>query len=69
MKTVYTLEKCLDILEWFGDVSFSHVAHALQVKIDGEERARKALPAMRRRAQWLVKIHAGTACAYPGRLN
>ena len=66
MKSPYTLEKCLDILDFFGDVTFSHVAHALQVKIDGEERARKALPAMRKRAQWLVRIHAGTDCAYPG---
>ena len=39
--------------------------HILLSKLDGEERIKRALPEIRKRAQWLLKIHRGTECAYP----
>lgn len=65
MKSPYTLEKCLDILEFFGAADFDYLAHILTSKTDAEARIARALPDLRKRAKWLVKVHAGTECAYP----
>lgn len=65
MKSPYTLEVCMDVFDWFNDATFDYIAHVIESKIDGEERARRVLPELRKRAKWLVKIHQGTECAYP----
>ena len=33
--------------------------------VDGEERVKRALPALRKHARWLLNLHSGTEHAYP----
>lgn len=62
------LDTCMDIFDWFDDNSYEYLSHILISKIDGEERIKRAMPAIRKRARWLVKLHRGTECAYPEKL-
>ena len=59
------LDTCMDIFDWFDDNTYAYLNHILLSKLDGEERIKRALPEIRKRAQWLLKIHRGTECAYP----
>ena len=59
------VQTCLDIFEWFSDTKFAYVAHIVANKADGEQRARHALPDMRKRAKWLLDTYSGTEAAYP----
>ena len=59
------LDTCMDIFDWFDDNTYEYLNHILLSKLDGEERIKRALPEIRKRAQWLLKIHRGTKCAYP----
>ena len=59
------LDTCMDIFDWFDDNTYEYLNHILLSKLDGEERIKRALPEIRKRAQWLLKIHRGTEWAYP----
>ena len=63
-----SLETCMDIFDWFDDSSFEYINHILTCKVKGEERVRRTLPELRKRARWLLKIHRGTEGAYPEEL-
>ena len=56
---------CMDIFDWFNDESFSYINHILTSKLDGEERVKRAMPEIRKRARWLVEVYSGTEAAYP----
>ena len=60
-----SLETCMDIFEWFDDNTFEYINHILLCKVDGEERVKRALPALRKHARWLLNLHSGTEHAYP----
>jgi hypothetical protein len=60
-----SLETCMDIFDWFDDNTFEYINHILLCKIDGEERVKRALPALRKHARWLLNLHSGTEHAYP----
>ena len=63
-----SLETCMDIFDWFDDSTFEYINHILLCKINGEERVKRTLPELRKRARWLLKIHRGTEGAYPEEL-
>ena len=54
------LDTCMDIFDWFDDNTYEYLNHILLSKLDGEERIKRALPEIRKRALWLLKIHRGT---------
>ena len=60
-----SLETCMDIFDCFDDNTFEYINHILLCKVDGEERVKRALPALRKHARWLLKLHSGTEHAYP----
>jgi hypothetical protein len=60
-----SLETCMDIFDWFDDNTFEYINHILLCKVDGEERVKRALPALRKHARWLLNLHSGTEHAYP----
>jgi len=60
------IDTCMDIFDWFDDNTFEYLNHILLSKIDGEERVRRALPELRKRARKLIRLHRGTEAAYPG---
>ena len=62
------LETCMDIFDWFDDNSFEYINHILLSKVDGEERVKCALPELRKRARWLLKLNRDTEYAYPEEL-
>ena len=68
MKRTLSLETCMDIFDWFDDDTNEYINHILLSKLDGEQRVRRTLPELRRRAAWLVRIHEGTKAAYPTEL-
>ena len=61
----YDLDTCMDIFDWFDAPEFDYLNHIMLSKLDGDERVRRALPEIRKRAQWLVRIHRGCENAYP----
>ena len=61
----FDFETCMDIFDWFDDNTFEYINHILLCKIDGEERVKRALPALRKHARWLLNLHSGTEHAYP----
>ena len=60
-----SLETCMDIFDWFDDNTFEYINHILLCKVDGEERVKRALQALRKHARWLLNLHSGTEHAYP----
>ena len=62
------LDTCMDIFDWFDDNTYEYLNHILLSKIDGEERVKRALLEIRKRARKLVKLHRGTDFAYPEQL-
>ena len=63
-----SLETCMDIFDWFDDSTFEYINHILTCKVNGEQRVKHALPELRKRARWLLRIHKGTESAYPEEL-
>ena len=63
-----SLETCMDIFDWFDNNTFEYINHILLCKVDGEERGKRALPALRKHARCLLKLHSGTEHAYPEQL-
>ena len=61
----YDLATCMDIFDWFDADEFDYINHIMISKLDGDERVRRALPEICKRAQWLVMIHRGCENAYP----
>ena len=59
------LATCMDIFDWFNDVSFEYLNHMLTSKANCAERVKHAMPEIRKRARWLVDVHKGTEAAYP----
>ena len=59
------LDTCMDIFDWFDDATFEHINHILISKINGEQRVRLAMPAIRQHAHWFLNLHCDTDCAYP----
>ena len=59
------LDTCMDIFDWFDDATFEHINHLLISKVNGEQRVRSAMPAIRQHARWLVNLHRDTDSAYP----
>lgn len=59
------LDTVLDIFDWFNSPTLELVNHTLLAKIDGEERVRRAMPALRKEARKLLKKYSGTSFAYP----
>ena len=68
MKHRLTLEECMNIFDWFEDSSYEYINHILLSKLDGEKRIRRAMPKIRKRARWLLRVYAGTSAAYPEQL-
>jgi hypothetical protein len=64
-KPVYTIETCLDILDWFNDPDFEYINHILVSKLDGEERIRRAMPSISDYCLKLVAAHSAGEDAYP----
>lgn len=64
-RTRYDLDTCMDIFDWFDTEDLEYIYHIMVSKLDGEERINKVLPYLRKRAQWLVKVHRGSENAYP----
>ena len=60
-----SLDTCMDIFDWFDDNTFEYINHILLCKVDGDERVKRALPALRKHARWLLNLHSGTEHAYP----
>lgn len=60
-----TVDELMDILDWFDDIRYEHLAHILLTKLDAEERIARAMPELYRHAEWLVNLHRGTDAAYP----
>ncbi len=60
-----TLDDCMDIFDWFDDSTYDYIRHILLSKLGGEERVKRALPELRKRARYLLKVHAGAEDAYP----
>ena len=46
----YDLDTCMDIFDWFDAAEFDYLNHILLSKLDGDERVRRALPEIRKRA-------------------
>jgi len=63
--TKLTLEACMDIFDWYDDETYEYINHILLSKLDGEERVKRVLPELRKRARFLLRVHAGTEAAYP----
>ena len=61
----YHLNTRMDIFDWFDAAEFDYLNHIMLSKLDGDERVRRALPEIRKRAQWLVRIQRGCENAYP----
>ena len=59
------LHTCLDIFDCYDNATFEYVNHILMTKIDGEERVKRAMPDLQKRARWLVNLYANTEEAYP----
>ena len=64
------LDTVLDIFDWFNSPTLELVNHTLLAKIDGEERVRRAMPALRKEARTLLNRYRNTDFAYPNyRIN
>lgn len=61
----YDLDTCMDIFDWFGTQEFEYLNHIMLSKLDGDQRVARAMPEIRKRARFLVKVHRGCEDAYP----
>jgi len=61
----YDLDTCMDIFDWFGTEDYDYLTHIWVSKVDADERLAHAMPEIRKRAKWLVKVHRGCEDAYP----
>ena len=61
----FTLDECMDVLDWFDAPEFEYLNHIWLTKIDAEERLAWALPEIRKNARRLLDINRGTEAAYP----
>ena len=70
-KNTLSFETCMDILDWFNDDTRDYIEHIwertfrLLVKLDGEERIRRAMPSISEYCLKLVAAHSATENAYP----
>ena len=60
-----SLERCLDIFDFFGAEEYEYFTHILYAKSDGTARLLNALPWLQSRAMGLVEKHRGSEDAYP----
>lgn len=61
----FTIDTCMDILDWFNDEHYDYLNHIMLAKLDGEKRIRRALPSIAEYCLKLVNAHQGTERAYP----
>ena len=64
-KNTLSFETCMDILDWFNDSYLDYINHILIAKVNGEERIRRALPAISEYCLDLVDAHRTSENAYP----
>ena len=65
MKNTLSFGTCMDILDWFNDSYFDYINHILTAKLDGEERIKRALPAISDYCLDLVNAYRTSESAYP----
>lgn len=61
----FTLDECMDVLDWFDAPEYEYLNHIWLSKLDGEARLARALPEIRKHARRLLDINRGTESAYP----
>ncbi len=52
-----SFEICMDIFDWYDAPLYEHITHILLSKLDGEERIRRAFPALQEHATQLLDQH------------
>ena len=61
----FTLDECMDVLDWFDAPEFDYLNHIWLSKTDADERLARALPEIRKIARKLLNMNRGTEAAYP----